>query len=57
MNLLDKECFRLNNQREKLEESREARINYMWEEYEVTPGSAASLVTGEIPERGDLKKK
>ena len=22
----------------------------------VTPGSAASLVTGEIPERGDLKK-
>ncbi|WP_411335536.1 chromosome segregation protein SMC [Ruminococcus gauvreauii] len=57
MNLLDKECFRLNNQREKLEESREARINYMWEEYEVTPGSAVSLVTGEIPERGDLKKE
>ncbi len=57
MNLLDKECFRLNNQKEKLEESREARINYMWEEYEVTPGGAAALVIEEIPEPGELKKE
>ncbi|MGI6006164.1 MAG: chromosome segregation protein SMC [Ruminococcus sp.] len=39
MNLLDKESFRLNHQKEKLEESREQKIQYMWEEYEITPGS------------------
>ena len=33
---LDKEIFRLNSQREKLEEAHEYQNNYMWEEYELT---------------------
>ena len=35
-NGLDKEVFRLNNQREKLNESAEQQTNYLWEEYELT---------------------
>lgn len=40
MTNLDKEIFRLNSQREKLEESNENSLNYMWEEYELTYSSA-----------------
>lgn len=47
MGLLDKEGFRLNSQIDKLEETQEAQISYMWEEYEITPGSAAQNVSGE----------
>ncbi len=41
--LLDKECFRLNSQMEKLEETRDARISYMWDEYELTYSAALEL--------------
>ena len=34
---LDKEQFRLENQKEKCEEAMEAQIQYLWEEYELTP--------------------
>ncbi len=37
---LDKEIFRLNNQKEKLADQIENRVNYMWEEYELTYGTA-----------------
>ena len=40
--LLDKECYRLKNQAEKLEEQRENQISYIWEEYEITPNNALS---------------
>ena len=43
MNALDKEVYRLNAQREKLEESMESQINYMWDEYEITLSDAAAL--------------
>ncbi|MCI8410309.1 MAG: chromosome segregation protein SMC [Lachnospiraceae bacterium] len=43
MGNLDKELFRLKNRREKIEEQLEAKINYMWEEYELTYNSASSL--------------
>lgn len=33
---LDKECFRLNNQKEKLAEKIDSYTNYMWEQYELT---------------------
>ncbi len=36
MNELDKECFRLNGQKEKLVEQSDLQMNYMWEEYELT---------------------
>ena len=38
--LLDKECYRLQGQMDKLEENREERIAYMWSEYEITPNNA-----------------
>lgn len=40
---LDKECFRLGSRKEKLEEQLEARINYMWSEYEITYHNAKEL--------------
>lgn len=40
---LDKEVYRLNAQRERLEGAMEAQINYMWDEYEITLSDAASL--------------
>lgn len=36
MNSLDKECFRLNGQKEKLQEQSDMQMSYMWEEYELT---------------------
>ena len=33
MNSLDKEVYRLNSQKERLEENISTQINYMWEEY------------------------
>ena len=41
MTELDKECFRLNGQRDKLIEQSDLQTNYMWEEYELTYSSAA----------------
>ncbi len=41
--VLDKEIFRLNSQKEKLEETKESQTNYMWSEYELTPHQAVKL--------------
>ncbi len=43
MNLLDRECFRLDAQKEKLEEQRELLISYMWEEYRLTYSASLAL--------------
>ena len=40
---LDKELFRLKNRKEKIEEQLESKMNYMWEEYELTYNTASSL--------------
>ena len=40
---LDKECFRLNSQKESYESASEKQINYMWEEYELTYNRALEL--------------
>ena len=53
---LDKEIFRLNSQREKLEETNEHQINYMWEEYELTPHAAIELKNAEYEDLAELKK-
>ena len=37
---LDRELYRLNAGNEKLEENKEKQMNYMWDEYEITYGSA-----------------
>lgn len=53
---LDKEIFRLNNQREKLEEASEFQTNYLWEEYELTPHNAVVLRDAAFHELPALKK-
>lgn len=40
---MDKEIFRLTNQKEKMTEQMESQINYMWEEYELTYNTALEL--------------
>ncbi|WP_230397326.1 chromosome segregation protein SMC [Novisyntrophococcus fermenticellae] len=57
INLMDKECFRLNSHKEKLEETKETRINYMWEEYEITPGHARSWQMEEPVEAGEIRRQ
>ncbi|MDO4600990.1 MAG: chromosome segregation protein SMC, partial [Eubacteriales bacterium] len=57
MGLLDKECFRLKSQREKIEESREAQISYMWEEYEITPNNALQYKKEELTDRQEMQKE
>ncbi|MCM1492343.1 MAG: chromosome segregation protein SMC, partial [Muribaculaceae bacterium] len=53
---LDKELFRLNNQREKLQESAEQLTNYLWEEYELTPHAARELKNAAYGDLAALKK-
>lgn len=55
MSLMDKECFRLNSQREKLEENKETQVAYLWEEYELTPIGAAEMRMEEKPDRAKLR--
>ena len=54
---LDKEIYRLNAQRERLEESIEYQINYMWDEYEITLSDAASLRNEEMTDLSSMKKE
>ena len=56
MNLLDKDLYRLENQKEKLEENQESQIGYMWEEYEMTYSSAKEQTFEEPLERSEIKK-
>ncbi len=53
---LDKEVYRLNAQRERLEESIETQINYMWNEYEITLSDAASLRKEELTDLAAMKR-
>jgi chromosome segregation protein len=43
INTLDKEIYRLNSQREKLEEAMNYQTTYMWEEYELTLRGAEKM--------------
>ena len=57
ISLLDKECYRLKSQMEKLEEQRENQINYLWEEYEITPNNALTYKKEEMTDRQEMKKQ
>ena len=57
MNALDKEVYRLNTQRDKLEESLESQINYMWDEYEITLSEAINMPRIDLPELSVMKKE
>jgi chromosome segregation protein len=54
---LDKEVFRLHAQRDKLEETIENRINYMWEEYEITLSDAAAIKDPQLNDLSAMKKE
>lgn len=56
MNNLDKEAYRLSNQLEKLLEQMDEKINYMWEEYELTYSFALSLKDDSITNLAQTKK-
>ncbi len=56
INDLDKELYRLETQKEKLEESGESLINYMWEEYELTHHEALPLRDEQFRDRQELKR-
>ena len=53
---LDKEIFRLNSQREKLQEAHEYQTNYMWDEYELTPHAASELRNDAYDDSTSLRK-
>ena len=54
---LDKEVFRLNSSKERLEESIESHINYMWDEYEITLSAAAELRNEEMTDLSAMKRE
>ena len=54
---LDKECFRLNSQREDYEEASEKQINYMWEEYEITYNHAKELRNETLTDLALMKRR
>ncbi len=54
---LDKEIFRLNDQREKLEHSRETQTDYMWQEYELTYHEAMKLRRDDLPGVTELRRQ
>ncbi len=56
MAALDKEVYRLNSQKERMEESIESQINYMWDEYEITLSDAESLKNEEMTDLSSMKK-
>ena len=56
MSSLDKEVYRLNAQREKLEESITSHINYMWNEYEITLTDAAGMRNEELTDLVVMKR-
>ena len=57
ISLLDKECYRLKSQIEKLEEHRESQISYMWNEYEITPNNALQYKKEELNDLKAMKKE
>lgn len=54
---LDKEVYRLNSQKEKLEENLESHINYMWDEYEITLSDAAAIRDESMTDLSAMKKE
>lgn len=53
---LDKEIFRLNAKKERLEENNDKFVNYMWDEYEITFSMALELRNEEMTNLSEMKK-
>lgn len=56
-NLLDRDLFRLQSQKEKLAERVETQVNYMWNEYELTYSSAEKLLDTGLTSIPEMKRQ
>ena len=54
---MDQEIFRLDSQIEKLREQKENQINYLYEEYQITPDQAEAVHFDEMPDRTPLRRQ
>ena len=54
---LDKELFRLQNQKEKQEEKRDSFVEYMWNEYELTYSTAEKLKDDTMTSVSEMKRQ
>ena len=57
MTALDKEVYRLESQKERMQESIESQINYMWDEYEITLSDAETLRDETMTDLSAMKKE
>lgn len=57
ISLLDKECYRLKSQMDRLEENRESQISYLWQEYEITPNNALQYKKEDLTDVKEMKKQ
>ena len=57
MTALDKEVYRLESQKERMQESIESQINYMWDEYEITLSDAEALKDETMNDLPSMKKE
>ncbi len=57
MSALDKEVYRLNAQKERLEENLEGQINYMWDEYEITLSDATAIRDENMTDLSAMKRQ
>ena len=57
MTALDKEVYRLESQKERMQESIESQINYMWDEYEITLSDAEALKDEMMNDLPTMKKE
>ncbi len=57
ISMLDKDLFRLQDRKEKLDERSESQVNYMWAEYELTYSTAQKLLDPELSSLPEVKKQ
>ncbi|MBE5957837.1 MAG: chromosome segregation protein SMC [Lachnospiraceae bacterium] len=55
INQLDKDLYRLNSQHEQLDEKKDAKVNYMWNEYEITFSDAMKLKDDEFSDKNEMR--
>ena len=53
---LEKEQYRLSQNKEKVENTRDQKIDYMWAEYEITLGQAAEFKDESLDNESEMKK-
>ncbi|MDO4614897.1 MAG: chromosome segregation protein SMC [Lachnospiraceae bacterium] len=54
---LDRETYRLNSQKERMEETLENQVAHLWEEYELTPVEAHAMRDESLVDRKEMKKQ